>query len=67
MKSNTPKTNPLPGDVKNAFKNLQSVLNNIYLAAEKIMSLRNPHIKVFNKSVSKIEDSYDKLVKLTVN
>ena len=64
MESNTPEINSLQGDVKNAFKNLQSILNDNYLAAEKIMSLRNPEIKALNKSVAKIEDSYNKLMKL---
>ena len=64
MESNTPKTILLQGDAENAIKNLQSVLNNNYLAAEKIMLLHNPEIKALNKSVAKIEDSFDYLMKL---
>ena len=52
MESNIPKTNSLPGNVENAIENLQSVLNDNYLAAKKIMWLGIPEIKALNKSVS---------------
>ena len=64
MESNTLKTNLLQGNIENAIKNLQSLLNNNYLAAEKIMSLHNPEIKVLNESVAKTKNSSDDLMKL---
>ena len=65
MESNTPEINPLQDDVENAIKSLRSILNNNYLTAEKLMSLRNPEIKKsLNESVTKVEDSYDELMKL---
>ena len=38
-------SNPFPprGEVENAMLQLQEQLNSDYLAAEKLMSLRNPH------------------------
>ena len=45
MESNTPEINPLQDDVQNAIESLRSTLNNNYLTAEKLMSLRNPEIK----------------------
>ena len=56
MESNTPETNPLQGDVENVIESLRSVLNDDYLAAEKIMSLSNSEIKAFNERFAKIED-----------
>ena len=44
MESNTPAINPLQDDVENAIESLRSTLNNNYLTAEKLMSLRNPEI-----------------------
>ena len=65
MESNTPEINPFQDDVENAIKILRSILNNNYLTAEKLMSLRNPEIKKsLNESVTKVEDSYDELMKL---
>ena len=57
-------SNSFPGNEESAIENLQSILNDTYLASEKIMSFRNPEIKVLNKSVTKLEDSYDNLIKL---
>ena len=62
MDSNTPKINPLSDDVESAIENL--LLNDNYLAAEKIISLFNFEIKALNESVAKIEDSYNDLMKL---
>ena len=67
MESNAAENNPLQDDVENAIENLPSILNNNYLAAEKIMSLRNPESKSLNESVAKIEHSYNKLMKLMLN
>ena len=64
IESNTPEINPLQDDVENAIKSLRSILNDNYLAAEKLMSLRNPETKSLNESVAKIEDLYNKLMKL---
>ena len=64
LESNTPEINPLQDDVENAIESLLSTLNNNYLTAEKLMSLRNPEIKSLNESVTKVEDSYNKLMKL---
>ena len=64
MESNTPEINPLQDDVENAIESLRSILNNNYLAAEKLMSLRNAEIKSLNESVAKVEDSYNELMKL---
>ena len=64
MESNTPEINPLQDDVKNAIESLRSILNNNYLTAEKLMSLRNPEIKSLNESVAKVEDSYNELIKI---
>ena len=65
MESNTPEINPLQDDVENAIESLRSILNNNYLTAEKLMSLRNPEIKKsLNESVTKVEDSYNELMKL---
>ena len=61
MESNTPEINPLQDDVQNAIESLRSTLNNNYLTAEKLMSLRNPEIKSLNESVAKVEDSYNEL------
>ena len=63
MESNTSEINPLQDDVENAIESLRS-LNDNYLAAEKLMSSRNPETKSLNESVSKIEDSYNELMKL---
>ena len=57
-------SNSFPGNEESAIENLQSILNDTYLASEKIMSFRNPEIKALNKSVAKLEDSYDNLIKL---
>ena len=64
MESNTPEINPLQDDVENAIKSLRSILNDNYLTAEKLISLRNPETKSLNESVGKIEDSYNELTKL---
>ena len=64
MESNTPEINPLQDDVQNAIESLRSTLNNNYLTAEKLMSLRNPEIKSLNESVAKVEDSYNELMKI---
>ena len=64
MESNTPEINPVQDDVENAIESLRSTLNNNYLAAEKIMSLRNPETKSLNENVAKIEDSSNELIKL---
>ena len=64
MESNTPEINPLQDDVQNAIESLRSTLNNNYLIAEKLMSLRNPEIKSLNESVAKVEDSYNELMKI---
>ena len=64
MESNTPEINPLQDDVKNVIESLQSILNNNYLTAERLMSLRNPEIKSLNESVTKVQDSYNELMKL---
>ena len=64
MESNTPEINPLQDDVENAIESLRSTLNNNYLTAEKLMSLRNPEIKSLNESVAKVEDSYNELMKI---
>ena len=64
MESNTPEINPLQDDVQNAIESLRSTLNNNYLIAEKLMSLRNPEIKSLNESVAKVEDSYNELIKI---
>ena len=64
MEANIPEINPLQGDLENAIANLQSILNDNCLAAEKLMPLGNPEIKPLNKSVAQIEDSYDNLMKL---
>ena len=64
MESNTPVINPLQDDVENAIESLRSTLNNNYLTAEKLMSLRNPEIKSLNESVAKVEDSYNELMKI---
>ena len=64
MESNTPEINPLQDDVENAIESLRCILNDNYLAAEKLMSLRNPEIKWLNESVVKVEDSYNQLMKL---
>ena len=58
MESNTPEINPLQDDVENAIESLRSILNDNYLAAEKLMSVRNLETKSRNESVAKIEDSY---------
>ena len=54
MESNTPEINPLQDDVQNAIESLRSTLNNNYLTAEKLMSLRNPEIMSLNESVAKV-------------
>ena len=64
MESNIPEINPLQDDVQNAIESLRSTLNNNYLTAEKLMSLRNPEIKLLNESVAKVEDSYNELMKI---
>ena len=64
MESNTSEINPLQDDVENTIKSLRSILNDNYLAAEKLMSLRNLEIKSLNESVAKVEDSYDEFMKL---
>ena len=64
MESNTPEINPLQDDVQNAIESLRSTLNNKYLTAEKLMSLRNSEIKSLNESVAKVEDSYNELMKI---
>ena len=64
MESNTPEINPLQDNVENAIESLRSILNNNYLTAEKVMSLRNQEIKSLNESVAKVEDSYNELIKL---
>ena len=64
MVSNTPEINPLQDDVENAIESLQSILNNNYLTAEKLMLLHNPEIKSLNESVTKVEESYNELMKL---
>ena len=64
MESNTPEINPLQDDVQNAIESLRSTLNNNYLTAQKLMSLRNPEIKSLNESVAKVEDSYNELMKI---
>ena len=64
MESNTPEINPLQDDVQNAIESLRSTLNNNYLTAEKLMSLRNSEIKSLNESVAKVEDSYNELMKI---
>ena len=64
MESNTPEINPLQDDVQNAIESLRSTLNNNYLTAEKLMSLRNPEIKSLNESVAKVEDSHNELMKI---
>ena len=56
--------NPLQDDVENAIESLRSILNNNFVIAEKLMSLRNPEIKSLNESVAKVEDSYNDLMKL---
>ena len=64
IESNTPEINPLQDDVENAIESLRSILNDNYLAPEKLMSLRNPETKSLNESVAKIEDLYNELMKL---
>ena len=64
LESNTPEINPLHDDVENAIESLRSTLNNNYLTAEKLMSLRDPEIKSLNESVTKVEDLYNELMKL---
>ena len=64
MESNTPEINSLQDDVENAIESLQSIPNNNYLTAEKLMSLRNPETMSLNESVAKVEDSYYELMKL---
>ena len=64
MESNTREINPLQDDVENAIKSFRSILNDNYLAAEKLISLRNLETKSLNESVAKIEDSYNELMKL---
>ena len=56
MESNTPEINPLQDDVENTIESLRSILNDNYLAAEKLMSL--------NENVAKVEDSYNEFMKL---
>ena len=58
MESNAPEINPFQDDVENAIESLRSLLNDNYLAAERIVSLYNPETKLLNESVAKIEDSY---------
>ena len=67
MESKAPEINPFQDDVENATESLRSILSDYYLAAEKIMSLRNPESKLLNESVAKIEDSYNELMKLMSN
>ena len=64
MDSNTPEINPLQDDVENAIKSLRSILNNNYSTAKEIMSLHNLEIKLLNKSVAKLENSFNELIKL---
>ena len=67
MESNTPEINLLQDDVDNAIESLQSILNNNYLTAKKLMLLHNPEIKSLNERIVKVEDSYNKLMKLMSN
>ena len=64
MEFNTCEINPLQDNVENAIKSLRLLLNYDYLAAEKLILLRNPKIKSLNESVAKVEDSYKELMKL---
>ena len=64
MESNTPEINPLQDNVENAIESLRSTLNNNYLTTKKLMSLRNLEIKSLNESIAKVEDSYNKLMKI---
>ena len=67
MESNTPEINLLQDDVDNAIESLQSILNNNYLTAKKLMLLHNPEIKSLNERIVKVEDSYNKFMKLMSN
>ena len=49
-------------DVERAINQLQGVLNENYLAAEKIMALRTPNISELKAILAKIDKSYDELV-----
>ena len=49
-------------DVERAINQLQGVLNENYLAAEKIMALRTPNTSELKGILDKIDKSYDELV-----
>ena len=49
-------------DVERAINQLQGVLNENYLAAEKIMALRTPNTSELKAILAKIDKSYDELV-----
>ena len=49
-------------DVERAINQLQGVLNENYLAAEKIMALRTPNTSELKAILVKIDKSYDELV-----
>ena len=49
-------------DVERAINRLQGVLNENYLAAEKIMALRTPNTSELKAILAKIDKSYDELV-----
>ena len=49
-------------DVERAINQLQGVLNENYLAAEKIMALRTPNTRELKAILAKIDKSYDELV-----
>ena len=49
-------------DVEHAINQLQGVLNENYLAAEKIMALRTPNTSKLKAILAKIDKSYDELV-----
>ena len=45
-----------------AIENLQQMLNSHYLAAEKIMALRNPNLEILRSVSQSIDSVYEELV-----
>ena len=49
-------------EVMDAIENLQQMLNSHYLAAEKIMALRNPNLETLRSVTQSIDSVYEELV-----